>query len=140
MPIKLPVEERFRRKVIFGDKCWEWVGSRNSSGYGYFFFQGKNRRAHRVVYELFVAPIPEGMTIDHLCRNRACVNPDHLEVIPFRENVLRGENQMAKQARQTHCKRGHALSGANLYIIPASGSRACRTCRREWKRHAALNK
>jgi len=88
-------------------------------------------RAHRYSYEAFVGPIPEGLTLDHLCRVRNCVNPEHLEPVSLKENLLRGDSSPAHNARKTHCMRGHALSGDNLYINPGTGYRACRTCLRE---------
>lgn len=100
-------------------------------------WHGKDVLVHRKVYELLVGPIPDGMTIDHLCRNRKCCNPDHLEVVTMRENVLRGTGPTAEKYRQTHCIRGHLLSGDNLYITP-QGRRECRECcRQKHKRQMA---
>lgn len=93
--------------------------------------------AHRVGYELYVGKIPDGLMLDHLCRNRCCVNPKHLEPVTNLENVRRGiAAQRNREIRlaMTHCKRGHPLSGDNLYINPGSGQRVCRSCRLMSKR------
>lgn len=88
---------------------------------------GKKRGVHRVVYELEYGPIPEGRELDHLCRNRACVNPKHLEIVSHRENCLRGVAPAAQNARKTHCKYGHPLSGGNLHMRK-DGGRMCLAC------------
>ena len=112
------------------DACWPWMGWRTTrQGYGLFYIQRKGVRAHRISYELAhgVPPNPR-LTIDHLCRNTACVNPAHLELVTSRENTLRGFGPTARHARQTECKRGHPLSGDNLRITVKG--RQCRTCDR----------
>ncbi len=115
------------RYVIDKNGCWNWDVCDNL-GYGRAT-DGKHRsvKAHRLMYERLVGPIPEGLVIDHLCRNRTCVNPDHLEPVTQSENVRRGNGFSAVNARKTHCKRGHPLDGDNLYRNPA-GARVCRTC------------
>jgi hypothetical protein len=112
--------------------CWQWKSGVLPTGYGSVSMRHPNggwqmKLAHRVSYELFVGPIPEGLTIDHLCRNRTCVNPAHLETVTFKENVLRGDGPTARRARQTTCMRGHPLEGANLRLTK-EGWRNCRTC------------
>lgn len=128
-------EARFWAKVERGaeSECWPWVASVTSTGYGALGSGGRSEPkvyAHRVSYELNVGPIPAGLEIDHLCRNRRCVNPAHLEPVPHRENTLRGESPVAVNAAKTHCVRGHALSGPNVYLRPDAPWRSCRECRR----------
>lgn len=107
--------------------CWEWTGSRQRNGYGRVSFQGQSRFSHRVGYTLLVGPIPEGMQIDHLCRNRACWNPDHLEVVTCRVNLLRGETLPAACAAKTACPRSHLYDAENTWV-DNRGARICRTC------------
>jgi len=114
--------------VIGGGGCWEWVGSQTSDGYGQWRAFGEHV-AHRAVYRLLRGAIPEGLTLDHLCRNTGCVNPDHLEPVTIRENLLRGEGACAKNARKTHCLRGHPFNTDNTYLRKGGGRR-CRTCDR----------
>jgi hypothetical protein len=108
-------------------KCWTWTGAINSSGYGHAWSAGKMVAVHRVAYETLVGPIPAGLDIDHLCRNRACYNPTHLEPVTRQENARRGAVLI------THCPAGHAYEGANLYVDP-EGHRRCRDCRNTKKR------
>lgn len=125
------VVDRFWAKVEKGDGCWLWTGNVAGGGYGRFY-PGKpgpvSIAAHRFAYEVEVGPIPDGLVLDHTCRVRLCVNPAHLDAVTQRENVIRSEGLIADQLRQTHCKRGHPLSGSNLYIYKTE--RHCRTCRR----------
>jgi HNH endonuclease len=107
--------------------CLTWIAYKTAAGYGRISWQGKNCLAHRVAYEVLVAPIPEGLTVDHLCRNRACVNVDHLEPVTQGENVRRGTNPFAINAAKTHCKRGHEFTEANTRVSKA-GNRNCITC------------
>lgn len=82
--------ERFWRKVLKTDTCWLWLGAIQSGGYGNIRINKKSVKSHRFAYEELVGEIPKGMVIDHLCRNRRCVNPSHMEVVTFEENVKRG--------------------------------------------------
>jgi hypothetical protein len=100
--------------------CLLWQGGKISQGYGEIALNGRKQLAHRIAYEGAKGPIPEGLQIDHLCRRRNCVNPDHLEPVTQAENL--------KRARQTHCKRGHALTDDNVYVSPKLKLRQCRKC------------
>lgn len=124
-------EKRFWAKVSLPDPetgCMEWLASLRGSGYGQFVIR-KPRivQAHRFAYELLVGPIPEGLVIDHLCRNKACVRPDHLEPVTHRVNILRGVGPSAWHARKTHCPQGHEYNTENTHRR-ASGARDCRKC------------
>ncbi|PSJ29819.1 HNH endonuclease [Streptosporangium nondiastaticum] len=120
--------DRFLDKVTRTAGCWTWTGSVKPNGYGQFRVGKRVRTAHRVAYELAHGEIPDGLVIDHLCRRRDCVRPDHLEAVTQRINVRRGISSAAHRARQTHCCRGHAFDAANTYVAP-NGTRKCRRCR-----------
>lgn len=133
-----PIRDKIRRKTrVTPDGCWFWEAYKSPDGYGRLQVPGMGQLAHRVSYLVFVGPIPEGTSLDHLCRNRACVNPAHLEPVSWRENILRGEGVAAHRARQTHCKRGHEFVEENVYRFP-NGRRGCRTCRAESSRRRYL--
>ncbi len=121
------VDERFWAKVDADGDCWEWTGYRTAAGYGEFW-RGRPEKAHRVSYELLVGEIPDGLQIDHLCRNRCCVNPDHLEPVTQIINGRRGYGACAQHARQKTCRHGHPFAGPNLYVRPSDGARMCRAC------------
>lgn len=126
--------ERFWSKVEFGPSCWIWKSATDNHGYGIFCVRQPSGcfpfKAYRLAYELVNAKeVPEGMTLDHLCRNRLCVNPAHLEVVTLAENKRRGMSPCAVHARKTHCKRGHPFSEENTYRQPSKPfGRACITC------------
>lgn len=129
--------ERFWSKVERGRKreCWPWIGGSTRDGYGQFHpfrLRGKVQ-AHRYAYELLVGPVPSDLTLDHLCRNRACCNPAHLEPVTHRVNILRGTGASARNLRKTHCAQGHEYTEENTYIR-YDGRRECRVCQRKWHR------
>ncbi len=126
------LKERFWAKVDKGglNDCWIWTGGKSTAGYGLISVNGKMAYAHRSAYELLVGSIPEGLQLDHLCRNPSCVNPEHLEAVTSQQNILRGEGATAQHARATHCPQGHPYNLVNTYY-PPDGSRECRTCREE---------
>lgn len=131
--------ERFFAKVApatDGSGCLLWTGSLSGGGYGQFGVAGLMYSSHRWMFERAYGPLPDGHCVDHLCRNRRCVRPSHLEVVTWAENVRRG---LAPQitsdlaASRTHCRRGHALTPENLYVAGKS-RRGCLTCRRDRER------
>lgn len=126
--MRATLEKYLLARIKFGteDECWPWLGSRNQ-GYGRLMIGGKQCRAHRIVFEWKREKIPNGLQLDHLCRNRGCVNPKHLEIVDHRTNVLRGISPAAKRAKQTDCINGHALSGDNLGQ-DHRGHRKCNAC------------
>lgn len=130
-----PIENQIKRffaKVYITKSCWIWMGGVERGGYGRFFSYDKfnNITAHRFSYELFYKiKIPYDKHLDHLCKITRCVNPNHLEIVTPKENVLRSNGLASINAQKTHCKRGHPLSGDNLYINPQK-ARVCRKCSR----------
>lgn len=123
------VLRRLLSKFTVGDGCWEWTAPLSGMGYAQFYDGNRKPMAHRVVYELLVGPIPEGLQLDHLCRVRHCVNPHHLEPVTARENLIRGQGFIAANVRKTHCKEGHELTPENTRIVRET-ERQCRTCQR----------
>lgn len=118
-----PAEERFWEKVRKTADCWEWLGGRKPHGYGTFsIYHGSAVLPHRFAYEVCIGAIPDGYEIHHRCGNRCCVNPAHLEAMPYADHVA--------TRRKATCGRGHAMTGDNLYILPKSGQRSCRACGR----------
>ena len=126
--------DRFQAKVEYRDEedCWEWIGNRSggkNAGYGQFWVHGRLVKAHRYAYEMEYGPIPDGAVIDHLCRNRGCVNPLHLEAVSHRTNIRRGEGIAAINAIKEACINGHAFDEKNTGYRGAT--RYCRTCLRD---------
>lgn len=128
---------RFWAKVERTPTCWLWTGANDGRhGYGHVWFGGRYQAAHRVSYQLEVGSIPEGLVLDHLCRNPPCVRPDHLEAVTPRTNTLRGVGGAAEKAQRTHCPAGHPYDTANTYRDKAN-RRYCRTCIAARKRSPA---
>ena len=111
---------------VEGSGCWAWTGGLDTSGYGIFSVNGNSVGAHRWSYQHHVGPVPEGLELDHLCRVRRCVNPEHLEPVTSQVNTLRGQSPMAANARKTHCPSGHPYDQVNTNWY--DGRRYCRAC------------
>lgn len=141
--VRMTALERFVGKTAVSDTCWNWTGATNSAGYGVFWLHGKNAYAHRVSFVLRGITIPQNHDVDHKCRNRKCVNPEHLRIVTHRVNSI--ENSIgptAINAAKTHCHRGHELVAGNVKIYHGKNytSRSCRKClrlldakRRPWR-------
>lgn len=122
------LQERFWPKVDKSGECWNWTGVLGGGGYGYISVggrTGRDLRAHRVSYEWAHGPIPDGLEIDHLCQNKRCVNPDHLEAVTKSENQLRW-----REGRAT-CNHGHPLSAETYRAVPSENHRRCIVCRNQ---------
>lgn len=124
------LKDRILENTDRSGECWLWLKSKYLSGYGVIAINSRATPAHRVSYQEFIGPIPEGLQLDHLCRVRHCVNPEHLEPVTQRENILRAPyTAIDLQREKTHCPQGHSYIGENLYIAPKTGGRGCRVCR-----------
>jgi hypothetical protein len=122
--------------------CWLWSAAKRIGGYGVTSWNNRSRAAHRLAWEAMVGPIPSGMLIHHKCNNPSCVNPEHLEPTSFRVHnlVLSPTNITAINSQLTHCKRGHELSGENVYVYPGLQKRRCKTCYDAWQHNRQENK
>lgn len=140
-PPRKPPLERFLPKLAPTDKwhdgapCVEWTATTGTDGYGRFHDGDRQVVAHRWAYEHWIGPIPDGLVTDHLCRNRRCVNPYHLEPVTNKENILRGLSPWALRSAQTHCKYGHEFTEQNTYRT-ARGTRSCRKCHADYERES----
>ena len=127
-------EERFWARVCKDEPngCWVWTGSVDTRGYGMthtLTSELRMIRAYRLSYQLLVGPVPVGLELDHLCKNRRCCNPAHLEAVTHAVNTRRSDNPLARNARKTHCKHGHEFTPENT-LMRSWGGRECRECRR----------
>lgn len=120
--------ENFWARVDADGDCWLWTGGLDSYGYGKVHIKRTTRGAHRVAWELLVGPIPEGLQLDHLCKVRRCVNPDHLEPVSGAENNRRSASVSALNARKTHCENGHEFTPANTYVVKRGKRAGQRDC------------
>ncbi len=126
--------DRILDKIVFdtnGTGCWIWSGRRSRNGYGQVDVSREAKYVHRVVYETYEGAIPPGLDLDHLCRNRACCNPNHLEPVTRSVNLLRGSGPSLtrdRQAAKEYCPAGHPYAGDNLYMY--DGRRGCKACRK----------
>lgn len=121
-------KKRFLDKVKYTKRCWVWIAGL-SSGYGSFRYKGRAWLAHKFMYEMLIGRVKVGLQLDHLCRNRKCVFPGHLEEVTQKENILRGSGTTAVNKRKKKCLRGHKLAGSNLYESQLrKGQRACIKC------------
>lgn len=137
--------KRFNQKYVIskikffnGTACWTWTAVRGTHGYGVLSIHGSSGCAHKFAYEFFVGRIPDGLELDHLCKDRGCVNPRHLEPVTHLENVRRGSAGEPRR-KITHCPKGHPYSGDNLYNR-REGGRACKICRKEYSKKFRENR
>jgi hypothetical protein len=131
-----PIVDRFAAKIALTESgCIVWLGGKNKNGYGQIHagpdFGVARFLVHRWSYEYHVGPIPDGLEIDHLCKNTSCVNPDHLEPVTHAENLMRSDGFSAAHAQQTHCLNGHEFNAENTRLRRGRGGRECRPCCRE---------
>ena len=134
--------ERFWQKVDKTSSCWLWTAALDRDGYGKIGVNGKSIRSHRYSYELHKGELEGGMVVDHLCKVRNCVNPAHLRIVTWVQNIFENSNSPARINRdKTQCKHGHSLKGNNLYVQPKTGKRYCKICdrrrAREYQRRKA---
>jgi hypothetical protein len=125
------IGERIRSRFVVdpATQCWNWTGAISAGSYGSIYYEGRMQKAHRVMWRLERDEIPDGMDLDHLCRNRLCINPDHLEPVTRSEN-LRRSPLMDRHSHRTHCIRGHEFTPENTRYKSSNGHRVCRECMR----------
>ena len=129
------------QKLTNGTPCLLWPGAVGPNGYGRQNVNGRRRASHLLMYERCIGPVPEGLVLDHLCRNRSCANPLHLEPVTILENILRGETVPARNKAKTHCHLGHPFSKENTYILLVRNgltARQCKECTRRRARESVI--
>jgi hypothetical protein len=141
----MSIQSRIQDRVVVEDRgfssaCWVSTVTPNRDGYTQTTFRGRSWITHRLAYTVFIGPIPDGLQLDHLCRVRACCNPEHLEPVTNKVNNHRGESLNAQSARKTHCDHGHEYTEANTYRSQTTGYRNCRECRRNQSRMRSRNR
>jgi len=129
-PIPVFDHEKFLSKVIAKEKdCWRWSGFINNYGYGEMIINGKSYRTHRISFSIFNGELIDGMVIDHICKNKSCINPDHLRQVTQKFNCLdNSSSPLAENSRKTHCKNGHELTEDNIY--KKKNWRCCLACKK----------
>lgn len=126
-----PLVRLLAKVSVSDDGCWDWTASERSCGYGTFWLDGHTELAHRASYRMHVGPIPEGLELDHSCRNRLCVNPAHLEPVTPAENMRRQMVSNGTGSARTHCREGHEFTAENTYWVRGkNNARRCRACLR----------
>ena len=131
----VPLIDRLNARINKTDTCWVWTGKVDKTGYGSFGMRegtkSRTRSAHKILYEVLVGEIPTGMQLDHLCKVTLCVNPEHLEIVTPRENIMRSNGLAAVNAQKTHCSNGHEFTEDNIYVPPKRlNRRYCRKCQK----------
>jgi hypothetical protein len=124
------LRERIAARTRPDGGCLIWTGAHTKDGYGNIRVRGESVRVHRLAYTLSRGPVPDDLVLDHLCRRRDCVNPDHMEPVTNKVNILRGEGACARNARVTECPAGHPYDEENTYVRPDGRGRECRACKR----------
>lgn len=128
------IQDRIMPEPMSG--CWLWIGRLTRGDYAQVYYRGRTHRSHRIVYQLFVCDIPDGLELDHTCKLRSCVNPAHLDPVTHLENIKRSNVGKACAAK-THCVKGHPYEGSNLILRPGRNgkpTRVCRICKNELMR------